>query len=312
MPQALALPPYDTLGPVEFGLIISTFLFGIETLQTFNYYRNYPEDSLPLKILVAVVWLLELGHSICGWHGVYSVTVTFYGQPEHILDPPQSLGLVALFSSVLITLVQGFFCVRIRRISGRWHLACLCFLFSAVPLVGTIAIVFIFHTHASFLALQTGIGRVILVITTALQPPAHITIAAVLCYNLWGFKDPEPRDLNHPMKMQRVLDKVIIWTIGETSFLVSHTPTEIDFEFRNNDHNMVISELGLRTADVLTSDETSLVSLGDLILAVPHPSRPTLDVILSRSIEIAFEHNDDILEPTPTTSRPNRESKFLL
>lgn len=42
-----------TLGAVEVGLVISTFLSGIETLQTFNYYRKYPKDSMALKILVS-------------------------------------------------------------------------------------------------------------------------------------------------------------------------------------------------------------------------------------------------------------------
>ena len=46
-------PPYTTLGAVEIGLVFSTFLFGIETLQTYHYYRNYSRDYLGLKALVS-------------------------------------------------------------------------------------------------------------------------------------------------------------------------------------------------------------------------------------------------------------------
>ncbi|KAJ7823909.1 hypothetical protein B0H13DRAFT_2375790 [Mycena leptocephala] len=203
------IPPLDgTVGSIEIGLIVSTVLFGVVTLQTFNYYRNYLEDSSGLKILVALVWCLEVGHSVCGWHGVYSMTVTFYGQPKHISDPPISLVYLPVFSSVLITLVQGFFCVRIGRLSGRWNLARICFLFSAIPFVLTITIISMYHDpNGGFIKIQKGLGRVLLVITTALQPPAHILIAAALCYHLWLF-----RDSNHSMKVQTIVDKLIIWS----------------------------------------------------------------------------------------------------
>jgi hypothetical protein len=50
-----ALPPLDsTLGALEVGGIVSTYLFGIETLQVYNYFRKYPEDSLLLKSTVCI------------------------------------------------------------------------------------------------------------------------------------------------------------------------------------------------------------------------------------------------------------------
>jgi hypothetical protein len=48
-----ALPPLDgTLGVIQVGLVLATWLFGIETLQTFNYYREFPKDPIGLKGLV--------------------------------------------------------------------------------------------------------------------------------------------------------------------------------------------------------------------------------------------------------------------
>jgi hypothetical protein len=41
-----------SLGAIEIGAVLGTFLFGIETLQTFNYYRNFRKDSKLLKITV--------------------------------------------------------------------------------------------------------------------------------------------------------------------------------------------------------------------------------------------------------------------
>lgn len=41
-----------TLGSIEIGGVVSTFLFGIVTLQVWNYYRRYPADGRTLKLLV--------------------------------------------------------------------------------------------------------------------------------------------------------------------------------------------------------------------------------------------------------------------
>ena len=52
-PGAHAFPAFDgTLGATLVGAVMATFLFGIASLQAFNYYRSFPEDTKRLKILV--------------------------------------------------------------------------------------------------------------------------------------------------------------------------------------------------------------------------------------------------------------------
>jgi hypothetical protein len=45
--------PNDTLGALQVGGTVMVFLFGIETLQTYYYFRRYPNDDLWLKLLVS-------------------------------------------------------------------------------------------------------------------------------------------------------------------------------------------------------------------------------------------------------------------
>ncbi|KAJ7445201.1 hypothetical protein B0H11DRAFT_2249623 [Mycena galericulata] len=45
------------LGALEIGSVLGASLFGVETLQTFNYYKNFPQDSNLLKSTVSLVWL---------------------------------------------------------------------------------------------------------------------------------------------------------------------------------------------------------------------------------------------------------------
>jgi len=207
-------PPHGTLGALEIGFIVGTFLFGMVTLQNFYYYRTFPQDSLGLKTVVGVLWLLELGHSICGWEGVYSISVTYYGQPQHIMEPPVTLEILPLFSSFPTLLVQWFFCLRIGRLSGHWHFARLLAFICAIPTAVTVVIVILFHWHHGFPALETGRGKVLMMIVQSMLPVTHIILAAALCYSLWKFREP-----SEFTKSWTILDKILIWTV-ETTILV--------------------------------------------------------------------------------------------
>ncbi|KAJ7856223.1 hypothetical protein B0H14DRAFT_2753192 [Mycena olivaceomarginata] len=82
IPSDLSFPYLSgTLGATEKGTLLGVFLFGIETLQTFHYYRHLSQDSNLLKAVVGFVWLLELGHMISAWpaclHGILLSALLF-------------------------------------------------------------------------------------------------------------------------------------------------------------------------------------------------------------------------------------------
>ncbi|KAJ7918666.1 hypothetical protein B0H13DRAFT_2321223 [Mycena leptocephala] len=177
-----ALPPLDgTLGVIQVGLVLATWLFGIETLQTFNYYREFPKDPIGLKGLVGGIWFLELAHTITGWHAMYSVTVTFYGQPQHIFEPPLTLVLPVLFHGLIALAVQTFFVYRVRVVSGK-------------------ATVYSVDDD-----IQLGRDAV-----SSLGPGVEITVAASLLYYLWNRRGADFSQTN------RILDTIIIWTVEST------------------------------------------------------------------------------------------------
>ena len=43
----------NTLGALQVGGSIAVFLFGVETLQSYYYFKRYPNDCLWLKLLVS-------------------------------------------------------------------------------------------------------------------------------------------------------------------------------------------------------------------------------------------------------------------
>ncbi|KAJ7480820.1 hypothetical protein FB451DRAFT_1556325 [Mycena latifolia] len=99
------LQPFDingTIGALEIGVLVSFVLFGVETPQAYINYGRFPSDSLKLKILVASMWILEMGHVISIGHSIYIVSVSDYGHPERLLRAPDSMAVALLFSGFIV------------------------------------------------------------------------------------------------------------------------------------------------------------------------------------------------------------------
>jgi uncharacterized membrane protein SpoIIM required for sporulation len=48
-----------SLGALEIGSVLGAFLFGIETLQTYNYYRDFSRECVLLRSTVSVKLVLQ-------------------------------------------------------------------------------------------------------------------------------------------------------------------------------------------------------------------------------------------------------------
>ncbi|RDB15644.1 O-methylsterigmatocystin oxidoreductase [Hypsizygus marmoreus] len=136
--SAFVFNPHGSLGAIEIGVIISSFLFGIVTVQVFVYFARFPEDRKWLKALVIIVWLLELGDTVSGCHVVYTMTITDFGHAERFLKPIDSLGVAMVFSAFVGPIVQAFFAERLRILSGKLYLPVICWSLSCVRLVASL------------------------------------------------------------------------------------------------------------------------------------------------------------------------------
>ncbi|KIJ25125.1 hypothetical protein M422DRAFT_273946 [Sphaerobolus stellatus SS14] len=82
-------PPFDLkplYGPALVGLVLSAFLCGLVTLQTFFYYRNYSKDPTSLKLYVFIIWFLQVVHVIVIFMLVYYYTVLHWVYGNSILS----------------------------------------------------------------------------------------------------------------------------------------------------------------------------------------------------------------------------------
>ncbi|KAJ7480821.1 hypothetical protein FB451DRAFT_1238522 [Mycena latifolia] len=221
MAASSTVPTYTldgTLAPLEIGGMVGTFLFGLLTLQTFNYYRQFPQDSRLLKLTIASTWLLELGHTICSLQAIFWITVTTHDRTPRaiVAEPPQSLYITLVFSGGIHLLFQLFFGNRIRVLSGRLHVFLLCIAFGTLRFIIDVTIMtLIWIDNAGFLILNSKI-RWEMITASTLGPVADCVIAFSMCYYLWqlrgfGFEVHRTRT---------IVDTLIIWTV-ETTLVTS-------------------------------------------------------------------------------------------
>ncbi|KAJ7433643.1 hypothetical protein FB451DRAFT_1380243 [Mycena latifolia] len=181
-----------TFGVVEIGTAVGTFLFGILTLQTFNYYRQFPGDSRLLKMTV------------------YCITVTSYGQAPDafILQPPRLLIFTLLFTVVIDSLVQVFFSNRIRVLSGRPHVFFLCLTMAVLLFICDMAVIqAVWRSNTGLLVLESKLHW-LTIVAIALAPAGDFVIALSMCYYLWHIRESGPQFRRYDL---------IIWTVGECS-----------------------------------------------------------------------------------------------
>ncbi|TFK62361.1 hypothetical protein BDN72DRAFT_393382 [Pluteus cervinus] len=202
--------PYNTVGALQVGVLISMFLFGIATLQAHVYVRKFAEDPLVVKLMVLIVWTLELAHTVAVSNGLYFMVVAQYTNPQAnvVQDLDPGFRIAVLFSGCIAASVQAYFTHRLRVVSGKLAIPIAFYILAAMRFVGWV--------WASIMA------------TVSMQPPgeahAHagwawpfvpllaggavvdVTLAALVCIHF--SQSRAKAGINAPL-----MDKLMLWTI---------------------------------------------------------------------------------------------------
>ncbi|KZT31747.1 hypothetical protein SISSUDRAFT_1067496 [Sistotremastrum suecicum HHB10207 ss-3] len=88
----------QTYGAILIGVIISTFLSGINTSQVIYYFSQYPGDPRRLKITVFATWLFDVIQAGLLGHAMYYYFVLNFFNPTVLSD-----GVWSLYLDVVIT-----------------------------------------------------------------------------------------------------------------------------------------------------------------------------------------------------------------
>ncbi|EPQ52834.1 hypothetical protein GLOTRDRAFT_112100 [Gloeophyllum trabeum ATCC 11539] len=175
-------PVASTFGILLISLVISAIFYGVTLLQTYIYYRQYPQDPLIQKIIVAFLWFLDTMHLIFCTITIYWFLVANYGKPETLDSSTWSMKLQTDFNGLVGLIVQFFFARRVWLLSFNWLLVSTICILSALHFV--LGIVF---TVEAFQLGHISKYRVLTWITClgfSAAAVADILIAAAMCYYL--------------------------------------------------------------------------------------------------------------------------------
>jgi hypothetical protein len=202
-----------TLGAFEVGVLISVFLFGIVTCQSYVYYRKFPLDAWILRLLVAIIWILELGHTLSITHSLYTITVTDFGNPIRLLKPPYSLNLSILCSAFIGPLVQAWFAYRVLKFSERLYIPVFCWFLSFLRCVATIVAAIEAFPAPNIITFETQWQWLLTFILTV-GAAVDIIIAVSFCYFI---KQHRSTSFGRTVK---TINQLMIWTV-ETGLVTS-------------------------------------------------------------------------------------------
>ncbi|KAJ3980388.1 hypothetical protein F5890DRAFT_1588878 [Lentinula detonsa] len=236
------LPDFNSpklLGALEIGAFISIFMFGIVTMQGYIYYQNCKAlgDSRRFTFFVALILLLELGHTIATAHTVWWATITI---ADMAIKPGNGYLIVActLYSAIITFLVKIYYIKRIRILSSKLWLAIVGWLLSGIELCASLMVSYVAlrdvpHEPNNF-EVQREWGWLI-TSSFSLAALVDVFITAALVYHLFV---PLPA---FPMKSgssAKLLKELLIWTI-ETGLITSLASVACVVCFHTMEYNFI-------------------------------------------------------------------------
>ncbi|EMD36458.1 hypothetical protein CERSUDRAFT_84619 [Gelatoporia subvermispora B] len=168
----------NSLGAAYVGNIVSAILYGVTNVQTYQYYKQARRDPLVVKIVVAVLWVLNTLHLAFICHAIYSYAVTNFANPLAILHPTWSIMASVEVTGLSDLTVRAMFCRRVWALSNHnWILtsallliALLCYATSTVFAVEGLNIGFLEWPRISWVLYTSFASGVVadLLLTTTL------------------------------------------------------------------------------------------------------------------------------------------------
>ncbi|PPR05953.1 hypothetical protein CVT24_004659 [Panaeolus cyanescens] len=204
----------STYGAMLIGVLFAAGFEGMLIVQAFNYYDNFPNDPLRLKLMVAFVCTLDTVHLILISKAAYTNLVTNWGFIPGLLNSPLELNLHLIFTALSVLVAQSFFLQRIWVFSRGSKLVMASLIIPALaPFLLDIHLTVLVVGNTSVLEYSEHTSEVIAMFVTGAF--ADMLIALATCYYLRREKSPFA-------KTQSVIAKAIQMVVGTglaTSFI---------------------------------------------------------------------------------------------
>jgi len=173
----------STFGALLVGLLFATFLQGLLTVQTYNYYEGFREDPLRIKLIVGLVWSLDTVHLGLIAQSAYSYLITNWGYQPALARSTRELCVQLLFIGLSTFVCQLFFLHRIWIFSKKNIFIVGSILAICVTTLGLTIVINTEILEIPFL-FEFGAKKGEIIALFMLGAAADILIAYFLCYYL--------------------------------------------------------------------------------------------------------------------------------
>lgn len=176
----------STFGMVFIGVFFGAIFLGITTMQTIFYYATYPKDKWFMKLLVAVLWILDTLSLVLTTVSIYTYLVIDFMDPLELIYVHWGMGCEPIVTGLVAFLVHEFLIFRIWTLNKNWtiYVAGLA-VFSLLPfslsfVAGTKTIVGGRHMWSDLVTL--GWAATAGDVTTSVL---DLVVAGTICYQLY-------------------------------------------------------------------------------------------------------------------------------
>ncbi|KAL5494606.1 hypothetical protein ACEPAI_67 [Sanghuangporus weigelae] len=107
----------ESLGAMFIGLILSAILFGVTNAQAFTYFRNLKRDYAYLRVMIALLWSLDVVQLALLASYMYYITVTHFSDLLIIGKVTGSLCAFLIVSGTSNFIIRLFYSRRIWFVS---------------------------------------------------------------------------------------------------------------------------------------------------------------------------------------------------
>jgi len=196
-----------TYGALLLGAFISACLTGVATVQALLYFKMFPYDRAVPKILVFVVWSLDMAHSAMVWMGIWVYLIERERTMEAIDFIPLTISLSIVITAFLTFLVHMFFADRIHRLSeGNWLLT------TPILVLALARLAFACVTSAQMIRLMSfkdfvEVSSWSFTLGLALSSAVDVLITVALWVLLRETIGPDT------MRLERIIDSLVLYTI---------------------------------------------------------------------------------------------------
>lgn len=222
----------STLGAEFIGNIVVNILFGLTSLQTFVYFRDYPKDPLSLKLPIALLWCLSTAHFCFVCSAMYQALIVNYGNVDESLGYSVDITLQYLMDSCIEIIVRSIYCIRLWTLIG-WNTY-------AVVLISMLSLVNCGAAFAAcillFLALksQAILAGSLITKMLYLNGASIITLEVMItgCFCVFLTKH-----MKRGLRLRKVVPTLIAYTVSSTMLtLATHVPALIFSIVQNNNY----------------------------------------------------------------------------